>query len=224
MRLEDGLEVAHVLRAAGKGGGDEINALGQAELDILAVLVGDELHVQLDAGYVDGLAVGQRAAVERLAHNVGAVFDLHHVERHQAVVDQDAGAGLDVVRQAVIGDGNDRIVAFDIAGGQGEFLPLHDFDFAVLVCLGPDLRPLGIEHDADRHAKRRARGLYGVHARLVLLVGAVAEVHTGNVHARLNHFGQDRVGRGAERANNLCFTHRNKILSLQIAFYTLIYF
>ena len=65
-----------------------------------------------------------------------------------------------------------------------------------------------------------SRGLYGVHARLVLLVGAVAEVHTGNVHARLNHFGQDRVGRGAERANNLCFTHRNKILSLQIAFYT----
>ena len=26
VRLEDGLEVAHVLRAAGKGGGDEINA------------------------------------------------------------------------------------------------------------------------------------------------------------------------------------------------------
>ena len=169
----------------------------------------NELHVELDARNIDGLAVGERAAVERLADDVGAVDDLEHLERDQTVVDEDAGARLNVVRQTFVGDGDDSVVALDVAGGQGELLALDDLDLAVLVGLGADLRALGVEHDADRHAELLAGSLYRVHARLVLLVGAVAEVHTGNVHARLDHFGQDTVGRRTEGADNFSFAHQS---------------
>ena len=209
VRLEDGLDVADVLCAAGEGSGDEVDVLRQTELDVLAVLVGDKLHVELDARNIDGLAVGERAAVERLADDVGAVDDLEHLERDQTVVDEDAGARLNVVRQTFVGDGDDSVVALDVAGGQGELLAIDDLDLAVLVGLGADLRALGVEHDADRHAELLAGSLYRVHARLVLLVGAVAEVHTGNVHARLDHFGQTTVGRRTEGADNFSFAHQS---------------
>ena len=93
MCLEDLLDVADVLCGTGEGSSDKVDVLRQTELNILTVLIGNELHVQLDARYVDGLAVGERAAVERLAHNVGAVLDLLDLECNQTVVDQDAGAG-----------------------------------------------------------------------------------------------------------------------------------
>ena len=209
MSLEDSLDVADVLCAAGEGCGDEVDVLSQAELDVLAVLVGNELHVELDARNIDGLAVGERAAVERLADDVGAVNDLQYLESNETVVDQDAGARLNVVRQAFVGDGNDGVVALDVAGGQGELLALDDLDLAVLVGFGADLRALGVEHDADRHAELLAGCLYRVHAGLVLLVGAVAEVHTGNVHACLDHFGQTTVGRGTEGADDFSFAHQS---------------
>ena len=58
------------------------------------------------------------------------------------VVDQDAGARLNVIRQAFVGDGNDGVVTLDIAGGQRELLTLNDLDLAVLIGLGTDLRTL----------------------------------------------------------------------------------
>ena len=88
----------------GEGSSDKVDVLRQTELNILTVLIGNELHVQLDARYVDGLAVGERAAVERLAHNVGAVLNLLDLECRQIV--EDAGARLNVVRQAFVGNGD----------------------------------------------------------------------------------------------------------------------
>ena len=216
--LEDLLDVADVLCGTGEGSSDKVDVLRQTELNILTVLIGNELHVQLDARYVDGLAVGERAAVERLAHNVGAILDLLDLECNQTVVDQDAGARLNVIRQAFISDGNDGVVTLDITGGQRELLPLNDLDLAVLIGLGTDLRTLGIQHDADRHAKLLAGCLNSVHASLVLLVRAVAEVHTGNIHACLDHLGQYSISCGTKRADNLRFAHRNIFLSITIWF------
>ena len=212
MCLEDLLDVADVLCGTGEGSSDKVDVLRQTELNILTVLIGNELHVQLDARYVDGLAVGERAAVERLAHNVGAVLDLLNLECNQTVIDQDAGARLNVVRQAFVGDGNDGVVTLDIAGGQ------RKLDLAVLIGLGTDLRTLGIQHNADRHAQLLAGCLNGVHASLVLLMRAVAEVHTGNIHACLDHLGQYGISCGTKRADNLRFAHRNIFLSITIWF------
>ena len=218
MRLEDGLDVTDVLCAASEGSGDEVDVLRQTELDVLAVLVGDKLHVELDARNIDGLAVGERAAVERLADDVGAVNDLQYLESNETVVDQDAGARLNVVRQAFVGDGNDGVVTLDIAGGQRKLLTLNNLDLAVLIGLGTDLRTLGIQHNADRHAKLLAGCLNGVHASLVLLMRAMAEVHTGNIHACLDHLGQYSISCGTKRADNLRFAHRNIFLSITIWF------
>ena len=118
---EDFLDVADILRAAGERCCDEVNALCQTEFDVCAILLGNEGHVQLDARHVDRLAVGKGTAVERLADNIRAL-DRSYLECNQTVVDEDAGADLNIVRQAVIGDRNDGVVALNVAGGQGELL------------------------------------------------------------------------------------------------------
>ena len=214
--LEDVLDVEDVLLGAGKGGGDEVDALLQAEDDVGAVLVRDEGHVELDAGDVDGLAVGERAGVERAADDVGAVLDLLHLEGDEAVVDEDAGAGLYVVRQAGVGDGDDALVALDVAGGQGKGLAVLDLDLAVFIGLGPDLRALCVKHDANGQAELCAAGLDLVHTLLMLLVRAVAEVQAGDVHARLHHALEHLVvvGRRAERTDDFRSAHHNRSTSL----------
>ena len=214
--LEDVLDVEDVLLGAGKGGGDEVDALLQAEDDVGAVLVRDEGHVELDAGDVDGLAVGEWAGVERAADDVGAVLDFLHLKGNQAVIDEDAGAGLYVVRQALVGDRDNALIALDVAGGQREGLAILDLDLAVLIGLGPDLRALCVKHDANRQAELCAAGLDQVHTLLVLLVGAVAEVQTGNVHARLHHALKHFlvVGRRAERTDDFRSAHHNRSTSL----------
>ena len=211
--LQDGLDVQNVLTVAGEGSGNEVDALLQTEDDVGAVLLGDEGHVQLDAGDVDRLAVGQRAAVERLADDIGAVLDLEHLKRDQAVVDQDAGADRNVVRQALIGDGDDALIALDVAGGQGEELTVLNLDLTVFIGLGADLGTLGVQHDTDRHADLGTARLDHIHTCLMLLVRAVAEVHTGDVHTLTDHVLEHLfvVGGRTERANNLSSTHHNAI-------------
>ena len=56
-------DLQDVLGGAGKGGGDVVEAVFDAEDDVGAVLLADKGHGQLGAGHVDALVVGDPAAV-----------------------------------------------------------------------------------------------------------------------------------------------------------------
>ncbi len=97
-------------------------------------------------------------------------------------------------------------------------LTLDNLDFTIFIGLGADLGALGIQHQADRHTQLLAGCLHSIHTGFVLFVRAVAEVHTGNIHAGFDQLGQNSIGCGAKGTNDFRFAHRNIVLSEVIGY------
>ena len=92
MRGDDLLDHADVGGGADERERDRVNAVLEAEFQILAVFFGQGGNGQRDAGKIDAFVLAQHAAVDDVAENVFAA-DAAHAQFDQAVAEQDAGAG-----------------------------------------------------------------------------------------------------------------------------------
>ena len=163
----------HVAGTADEGRGDEVNALFNAEDDVAAILFADGRHLQIHIRHGNALAAAKHAAVDNRADDVRAVHDLLNVQRDQAVVNQNARAGMHQIDHLRIGDGHLRFVALDVAAGQDEILPGLERHLVALEGFGAHFRALGIQHDGDRDILFRTQTLDAVNARALLFVRAV---------------------------------------------------
>ena len=201
--LLDGLAVTD------EGRRNVIDVLGEAEQDVLAIALGDGGQGDVDVGDVDALALADQAVVQDDAVHVLAVDGLD-LEADQAVVDQDDGALLSLGRKLEVVEGNVGGVAEPVLGrglrGDDDLVAGVDLDLGVaLEQTGADLGALGVEQDADGLANLGGAATDALDATLVLLIGTVGEVETGDVHARLDHLANSLVvvTGGTHGANNL---------------------
>src|SRR5699024_4496462 len=154
-------DLVHVLGGAHEGGRDEVEALLDAEDDIVPVALAHVGHGQVDAGDVDALFVLDLAAVQHGADDVG-VGDFPDGQLDQAVVQHDAAAGLDVVGQVFIGDGDDVPGALNVTGGEGEGLAGLQGLGPVFELLEADLGALGVQQGGHGLVQLLADGFQGV--------------------------------------------------------------
>ena len=207
--LQEGLEVDQVLLAGDEGGGHEVHAVADAEEQVGPVLLG---HVGLThdlAGEAHALAVGEHAAREHGAADLG-VLDGADLEDHEAVVDEDFVARREVVGQPSVADGDDALVPDHVlAGGEGEVRPVPQRDLPAAEGADAVLGALGVEHDGDGEIELLPHGLDHVDLLLVFLMGAVGEVEARHVQARQTHGPEDGgvLARGADGADDLGLAH-----------------
>ena len=206
---EEGLEIDQILPAGDEGGGDIVHAVADTEEQIRPVLLG---HVGLPhdlAGEAHALAVGEHAARQHGAADLGAL-DRADLKDHEAVVDEDPVAGREVVGQPPVADRDDALVPDHVLpGGEGEVRPVLQRDLPVAEGADAVLRSLGVEHDGDGEIQLFPHGLDHVDLLLVLLVRAVGEVEARHVQARPAHGPEDGgvFARGADGADDLGLTH-----------------
>ena len=198
-----------VLCGAHEGSSDEVEALLDAEDDVVAVALAQVGHGQVDAGDIDALLGLDLAAVEHFADDVG-VRDALDGQLDEAVVQHDGAALVDVLGQVLVGDGADLLGALHLAGGQGEGLAGFQHLNAVLELLQADLGAFGVQQSSNGLVQLSADSLQHVQTALVLLVGAVGKVEAGHVHAVGDQLAQDAVliGRRAKGADDLRFSHK----------------
>ena len=203
-------DLAHAGRVADEGRRDEIDALFQAEQDVLAVLLGDGGQRQLGVRDVHALLLAQLAAVLDIAGYVLARDALDR-EPDQAVVDQDRASHMDLARKLEVIQIEMLGVALQVLRGLGRShrdgrAGLERHLGMTLQKARADLGPLGVEQDAHRDAELAGDALDALHARTLLLVAAVREIETGDVHARLDHLAEDIVviTSRSHGANDLC--------------------
>ena len=218
VHIQQVADLIHILCGAHEGSCDEIEALLDAEDDVVPVALAHVGHGQVDAGDVDALLVLDLAGVQDGADDVG-VGDFLDGQLDQAVVQHDAAAGLDVVGQVLIGDGDDVLGALHLAGGEGEGLAGLQRLGTVLKILQADLGALGVQQGGDGLVQLLTDGLQSIETALVLLVGAVGKVEAGDVHPVLNQPPQHAflVGGGAQGADDLGFAHMRYLLALPYA-------
>ena len=208
VHIQQVADLIHVLCGAHKGGRDEIEALLDAEDDVIPVALAHIGHGQVDAGNIDALLVLDLAAVQHGADDVG-VGHVPDGQLDQAVVQHDGAAGGHIVGQVLVGDGDDLVGALHLAGGQGEGLAFLQDLRAVLELLEADLGALGIQQGRHRLVQLFPDGLQGLKTALVLLVGAVREIETGHVHPVFHQRPQHAllIGGRAQGADDLGFAH-----------------
>ena len=206
--VQAGADVLHVAGLPDEGSGDEVEVVLSGELQVLLVLLSEGGQQDVDIGDVDGLIVGQGAAVLHDADDLLAL-DLLDQQVDQAVVHQDMIAGGHLVVQVGIGNGNPLSSALALSGGEGEDVVLLQLDAAVLEGLDADLGALGIQDSSHGDTQLVPDALELGQLSQVALVGAVGEVEAGGVHA-----GKDQltdhflaVHGGTQSADNFCLSH-----------------
>ncbi len=165
--------------------GDVVDVLCNAEEQILFVLLAQEFLLQDLAGKTHALAVGNDAARRHLRHDV--VPDrFGHGEGQKSVVDEDNVARFQFLCQILIADGYALFCAQNLVGSKGEGVPRRQFLRTVFKQSDTVFGTFGIKHDGDRNAEFFADFFDRVHSRFMVFIGAVREVETGDVHARLH--------------------------------------
>ena len=202
-------DAADGLAVTDEGSGDVVDVLGQAKEDVLTIALGDSRQRDVDVGHVDALALADQAVVLNDAGHVLAVDGLD-LEGDQAVIDQDEGALLDLGGQSQVVEGDVLRGAVEILGrglsGDDDLIAGLDGNLlAVDQKAGADLGALGVEQDADGQTELLGNTTDALDATVVLVVGSVREVKTGDVHARLDHLadGLVAIAGGTHGAYNL---------------------
>ena len=123
VRFKEFADVDDVLCLGGERTGNKVDALLNAEQDILFVLLAQILQAERFVGEEHTLFVGQFAAdLDFRAH---ALFvDIGNAEHEQSVVEQNGVARFQVIDDALIGNGDFRLVSFDFFGGKGKIVAL----------------------------------------------------------------------------------------------------
>lgn len=180
--VHDRVHVDDVVGRADERQRDHVDAEAHGEAEVLAVLVGQGRDADGDTRQVDALVVADLTADDRLGEHVG-VGDLDRAEHDLAVVDEQDVAGSHVSGQPVVGGPDDRVVAVDRAGRDGEALAGAQRDRTAGEATGADLGALEVDEDADGSAGRVAGGADVAVDLLVHGVVTVGEVEAGDVHA-----------------------------------------
>ena len=206
--VEVGADVLHVAGLPHEGGGDEVEVLLHGELQILLVLLGEGGQEDVNVGDVDGLVVGEGAAVFHGADDLLAV-NLLHQQIDEAVVHQDVVAGGDLLVEVQVGDGDLVGAALTVGGGEGKGVPLLELDAAVLKGLDADLGALGVQNGGHGETQLVPDVAELLELGEVALVGAVGEVEAGGVHAREDELADHVlvVHSGTEGTDNLGLSH-----------------
>ena len=170
--LEDLADLFDVFGRARKGRGDEIIAHAASELDVGAVLLADKRHGQVGAGQVHALVVGDRAAVDDCADDLGIGLGID-AQADQAVIDQDHAADADISRKVRISYGCSGAVAHHFLSSQGKCLPLFEHDLSTLKVAQPDLGSLGVQKRGHRLAHLAAHADYSAELCFMLLMRSV---------------------------------------------------
>ena len=151
------------------------------------------------------------AALDDLAARPDAVRR-EDAQLEEPVIDEEAVAGADVLREVAVGGGDERLVPREVAlGRDGDVAPAleEDADLPGLQRAGADLRTLEVlEHGHRAHEPPRGAADAVEHVGVVL-VAAMREVEARDVHAELEEL-VDCLGtlaRGAERGDDLGAAH-----------------
>ena len=219
MGVEERAHINDVLRAARERGGNIVNVLLDAEEKIALVALGEKRHVEPRAGDVHALLTFHHAAVHNGAADLG-VGRLLHAEGELAVIHQEhiaalhVGGQLGIVHEALFGG------AGRFHGGEGVCLTGNDLD-RLIEETETDLRTLGVEHYGGGELQLIAHLAEARDHLGVALVGAVGEVHAGDVQPGEQELAHDlfAAAGGADGANDLCSAHISLIL-----FYKFLYF
>src|SRR5581483_1122867 len=120
---------------------DPVDALREAEVEVLEIAIGDGFDVERAVGIVDPLALAQLAAALDDRADVRA-FDARHAQRDRAVGEIDALADFDVARETRVRDAHvPRIARFLIRRQRERFAGLQpDRRRAVRERAGADFR------------------------------------------------------------------------------------
>ncbi|MGY3683441.1 hypothetical protein ACVWXU_007064 [Streptomyces sp. TE33382] len=210
--LHDAVDVVDVASAAHEGEGDDVGADAQGPAEVVDVLFGESGDGDGDAGEVEPLVVGDHAALDDGGADPGAV-DLGDFEGDAAVVDEDAFAGGDIGREAVVGGAAGVAVAFVGFDGDGEGVTAFKEYGSFAEASEADLRALKVGEDAYAAAGLLGCFAYTVVALFVFGVVAVAEVEAGDVHSRFDECLDlvVRVGCGAQGTNDFCSAHGSSL-------------
>ena len=92
MLVQLGADILHVAGLPNKGSGNKVEVVLGSKLQVILVLLGEGGEHDAHIGDVDGLVIGQGAAVLHGAVDVVA-FHLLHQQLDQTVIHQDAAAG-----------------------------------------------------------------------------------------------------------------------------------
>ena len=206
--VELGPDVLHVAGLADEGGGDEVEVVFAGKFDVLPVLLGEGGEQDMYVGDVDGLVAGQGTAVLHLAVNLAAL-NLLHQQLDEPVVHQNPTAGLHLIVEVGVGDGDPVLIAGHVLGGEDELVPHVQGDGAVGEGLDADFGALGVQNGGHRGAQDVPGVAELLEHGQMAFVGAVGEVEPGGVHAAANQLDQHFlvVHRGAQGADDFCFTH-----------------
>ena len=124
-----------------------------------------------------------------------------------------------VTGQSLEGGGDALLVAHDVIGGDGELVTNLQVDlsvrgaFSLLENTGTNLGALEVGKGSNVEIQLVGDGADEIQAILVLLVGAMAHVETGDVHARFHELlhAVVRVNSWSEGIYNLGSTHASTL-------------
>ena len=168
---------------------DVVDAMGDPEAEILAVLVGETRHGQRDPGEGHALVVGDDTARDDAAHGGIDVRPLHGqldgaIVHPQLIAGLEGGDQIRMVERGALGGAQHRL------GGKGKELPRHEHGAPADEISEPDLGPLEILDDGHRPAPVGLALTNGADDGGMLLVGAVGEIQARHIHARLHELAQ----------------------------------
>ena len=147
-------DVAHqfdVLRRADERQRHVVHRQVQREAQVVDVLVRQRRHADRHPGQRQPLVVGDLAALDDQAEDVGAL-DVDHREGELAVVDQQPVTDADVVGQALVGVETRSAVPCDVVDGDADPAAGLPDTGPVGERAEPDLGALQVGQDGDRAA------------------------------------------------------------------------
>lgn len=124
---------------------------------------------------VDALVVAHHAAVEHAADDVRPI-NAFHLHPNQTVVNQNAAADGNVLRQFLVGDGHALFVALHLVSREGEQLAVLQRDTPIFERTHANFRALGIQHRGDRQPQFIADAAYFIVIMLMRFISAVRKL------------------------------------------------
>ena len=183
--LQDVTNLHNIVRAARERSRNEIITILDGKENILMVFFADEGHRQVRIRNVDALVVAHHAAVEHAADDIRPI-NAFHLHPNQTVVNQDAAADGNVLRQFLVGDGHALFVALHLVSREGEQLAVLQRDTPIFERTHANFRALGVQHCGDRQPQFVADTAYFIVIMLMRFISAVREIEACDIHARFH--------------------------------------
>ena len=191
-----------------KTGSNEVEALLDAEADIVAVALADIGHRQANAGNIDALVILHHTVIEHLAAD-GSIGGIQHGHADQTIIQQNGIAGFHIAGQVIISNGALGFIAFHHSGIQGEFRAALQFNKAIFEGLQTNFGTLGVQQCGDRQIHLLTQCFQRVQTSFVAGVVTVGKVEACHVHTGFQHAPQNAltVSGRAKGTDDFGFSH-----------------